>query len=79
MDEPAAEVEEEETISMGRLYYQFLCDELSFLRFELADQRIKAWEEKFLAYQCLARQEELMQSILTQLPPTLRVSSSTLQ
>jgi hypothetical protein len=48
MDEPATEAEEKESITMGRLYYQFLCDELSFLRFELADQRIEALEEKFL-------------------------------
>lgn len=38
MDEPTTKEEkEEETISMGILEYQFLCDELLDLRFVLAD------------------------------------------
>jgi hypothetical protein len=52
MEEPTVkeeEVEEEETITMGHSYYQFICDEFAFLRFELADQRREAREDKFLA------------------------------
>ena len=57
MDEPTVEQEEEEkeTITMGISHYQFLCDELAFLWFKLANQRKEAWEDKFLANQQLER------------------------
>jgi hypothetical protein len=80
MDELAAEedeAEEEETITMGPSHYQFLCDELSFLRVELANQREESCEDKFLADQCLDTQEELLWSILAPLPLTPRAPSST--
>ena len=40
MDEPAAE--EEEFVTKSPSCYQFLCDEMSFFRFEIADQRREA-------------------------------------
>jgi hypothetical protein len=63
MDEPIVE-EKEETITMGISKYQFLCDELSYLWFELADQRREAKEDMLLAYQQSEKQEELLRSIL---------------
>jgi hypothetical protein len=33
---------------MSILEYHFICDELAYLWFELADQIREAWEDKFL-------------------------------
>jgi hypothetical protein len=48
LDQPTAE-EEEETVTIGISEFDFLRDELSYLRFELADQRREAREDKLLA------------------------------
>jgi hypothetical protein len=73
MDEPKAEQEveeDEETVTMGISHYEHICDEFSFPRFGLADQRRQTREDKFLAEKRFAKQEllhmqgELLQSHL---------------
>jgi hypothetical protein len=62
---------------MSILEYHFICDELAYLWFELADQIREAWEDKFLVDRRLKWREELLRSILAQLPLTPGATSST--
>jgi hypothetical protein len=77
MEDPVAEEvkEEGETITMGISEYDFLCNELLDLQFELIAQRWEAREDKLRAKQRFEPQQELLRSILSQLPPAPGASS----
>jgi hypothetical protein len=82
---------EGEPIVMGRTEYDFLRNEMSFFRFEIADVRWEDREDTFLANQHIDRlekridgfekhfdtQEGMLKAILDRLPPIVGASSST--
>jgi hypothetical protein len=79
----AVQGREEEPVTIGCSEYEFLCDEMSFFRYEIKDIRQGDREDQYLGNQHLDRleqrigkQEEMLRAILEQLPPALGASSS---